>query len=527
VKKILLTLCAVLVAIGFSTIAYSAEVLVSGAESSSYAVMRPDFETMVRWKQAYEKAPKAYIDEDVGAALTNARKAGRSSSLSLLNHLDYIPAQRNQGSCGNCWAWASTGVLEIAQSVQEIARNRNSLQFLNSCYTDFYPCQGGTIFDFAGWYGETGYSIPWSNSHASWQDGSASCGGGSSSCVSCNSIATSPNYRMNTIGAEQIATQDISQETAISNIKNVLNQNKAMYFGFYLTDDASWNAFYDFWGNHTEATLWTPDAYCGRTWVEGEGAGHAVLIVGYNDDDADTSKHYWIVLNSWGTTTGRRTGLFRMPIYMNYACSMDYYGGPYGTREFWTLNVTFPNCSYTVTSTSPVIYNFGGGTATVRIQASSTSCPAPTVTPNGAWLTASGLTWRNGRGTVKIKAAANTSSLERAADVSINGTPLPTNQKAKPCTFGAFVPPRATVTKAGENGKTFSIVTNPSDCAWTATADAAAPWLQVTSGAGISGGQVTYNVPANPGRTRTGRINVIMDLRTTMKKVFNVTQTNR
>ena len=35
-----------------------------------------------------------------------------------------------------------------------------------------------------------------------------------------------------------------------------------------------------------------------------DGSGHAVVIVGYDETDADNP--YWIVLNSWGTAEGKR-----------------------------------------------------------------------------------------------------------------------------------------------------------------------------------------------------------------------------
>jgi hypothetical protein len=96
--------------------------------------------------------------------------------------------------------------------------------------------------------------------------------------------------------------------------------------------------------NHGESTLWYPDPYCGQTWVEGGGGGHAVLIVGYNDDDPNPSNHYWIVVNSWGTGNGNRpNGIYRVPMYINYGCT--YYdpgdNKNYWSNQFMTLDVTY------------------------------------------------------------------------------------------------------------------------------------------------------------------------------------------
>jgi hypothetical protein len=77
----------------------------SGNEKEPCTIMQPDRETLQRWIKDYESAPRAYIDEEL--ALTIPLKGSHS----LLSHLQYIPAERNQGSCGNCWAWAGTGVI--------------------------------------------------------------------------------------------------------------------------------------------------------------------------------------------------------------------------------------------------------------------------------------------------------------------------------------------------------------------------------------------------------------------------------
>jgi hypothetical protein len=46
----------------------------------------------------------------------------------------------------------------------------------------------------------------------------------------------------------------------------------------------------------------TQSAFNLITQANGEGGG--MQLPGYNDDDADPNNHYWIVLNSWGTSSG-------------------------------------------------------------------------------------------------------------------------------------------------------------------------------------------------------------------------------
>ena len=143
-----------------------------------------------------------------------------------------------------------------------------------------------------------------------------------------------------------------------------------------MADNADWNGFFSFWSYQSETAIWDPDVYCGHTWVNGQGGGHAVVIVGYNDDDADPANHYWIVLNSWGTTAGRLNGLFRMKMHMNYNCVMHQSGyADWYSRQFQTLNVTFntsARAEITGTWSSGIwYYNVGNSTWTKMYSSSS------------------------------------------------------------------------------------------------------------------------------------------------------------
>jgi C1A family cysteine protease len=256
--------------------------------------------------------------------------------MSLLNRIRYIPSERNQGNCGNCWVWPSTGIMEIALNVQNGIEDRLSIQLLNSCKTDKFACCGGSIYEFATWYTGKRFAVPWANTNGFFQDGVRECDD-NAPAVSCGAISTVMNYPITSIQAVTIATQGVGQATAIANIKNILYQNKGVYFSFALATQSHWNTFYDFWNHQPESALWNPDPYCGYTWVPNEGGSHAVLIVGYDDNN-------WIALNSWGTANGvRPNGLFRIPIYMNYDCT--YYDSTqrkyYYSRGFSTLNVAF------------------------------------------------------------------------------------------------------------------------------------------------------------------------------------------
>jgi hypothetical protein len=312
------------VVLGFVLVLISVFNAYPGQGTYTNTIMHPDRETRQRWIQAYKNAPKARIDRVLNF------KTLPGGSLSLLSHLKYTPSERDQASCGNCWAWAGTGVMGIALDVQDNILDRLSVQFISSCNTAKSCCEGGWLSDLAGFYTSKGYTIPWSNTNASWQNGDGNCN------VNCASIATSPKYDITSIEAQTIETQTVSQAQAISNIKNVLNQNKAVWFAFFMGTSSDWNSFYSFWNIQSESVLWNFDDTCGKPYEPIHAGGHAVLCVGYNDDDPNNS--YWIMLNSWGTTPGRPNGLFRVDMDMDYGCADNL--GNYNL--YWqTLDVAF------------------------------------------------------------------------------------------------------------------------------------------------------------------------------------------
>ena len=261
----------------------------------------------------------------------------------LLPLLSYDPTQRDQGySCGSCWVWAGTGCLEVALNAQRSIKDRLSIQYFNSTYSGpwGWACCGGNASEFASHYNNTlKKAIPWSNTNAAYVDGSRTCYG--STAMPAGSISTTPNYPISSVTAYRIATYStdgVTQATAIQNIKNVLDQNKAIYFGFTLANDADWDQFFDFWNYQPESYLWSYGYSHGDPYISGQTAGHAVLCVGYDDTPEGADNDYWVMLNSWGTTAGRPNGLFRVPMYYNYDSSISGYG--YSTR-WWTIEPTF------------------------------------------------------------------------------------------------------------------------------------------------------------------------------------------
>ncbi|PKL59282.1 MAG: hypothetical protein CVV33_08640, partial [Methanomicrobiales archaeon HGW-Methanomicrobiales-4] len=333
-------------------------VLDSSTPSKTFPIMRPDDLTIRKWQDRYERAPRARIDERyhhrvhprVAAQTDNA---GNVSSTNLLDLLTYSPSE-SQGSCGDCWAWAGTRVMGVDLNTQQAKAVNLSVQFTNSCYGE-NSCCGGWLSDIVDFYNSTLMTIPTSNTNAAFQDGTFSCSASTISSVSCSSISTSTNYPIASMAAETVTTTGVAQAMAISNIKNILNQGKAIWFAFYLPNKTAWNNFYNFWNNQSESALWNPDTYCGQSWSSSSGGGHAVTLVGYDDSDADTANHYWILVNSWGTTATRPNGVFRVRMYVNYGCTFSRLSAY--ALGFQTLNIAWEG-SASGDTTAPTVTAF-------------------------------------------------------------------------------------------------------------------------------------------------------------------------
>lgn len=294
------------------------------ADASRYGMMRmtdSDERELSAWMQGLDlyQAPAAYTP--VGG------------SLSLLDHLHYDPVLRDQSPTGTCWIWASTAMMSIYFDQQfngdPALENGLSVQFLasNAWMVGSNLNAGGHLGKTKAFYDMIGYAIPSSNGGAAW-DTTFAVGEVRPSLIESGkpwSPSGSMSFPISSIALSQVKTWGIdgaSQAEAIINLKSVLDSGRPVGLLYFLPTTADWDRFDDFWANQPADAIIDMDYAKGHEWDKG-GCGHWVVLVGYNDEDPDPTKHYWIILNTHGTVDGRRPeATFRLAMQMDYSAQI-------------------------------------------------------------------------------------------------------------------------------------------------------------------------------------------------------------
>lgn len=219
-------------------------------------------EDSIAQKVMYDK----YIAEDIGKKLNKTE--------SIPDWANFMNAPENQGTCGGCWAFASTGVIEGA--LQHLHGTNIGLD-LDESYLINNTCDG--------------------------------CDGGTAACAfsyvrnnkipSEQNINSFPNYDN---AYYNIISYNLAEPTSITSIKSALN-NSPVY--------ASMDVYEDF------------SFYQGGIYKHVSGSlrgSHAVVILGYNDNE-----RYWICKNSWGQDWGESINEHRGYFRIAYGeCGIDY-----------------------------------------------------------------------------------------------------------------------------------------------------------------------------------------------------------
>eukprot|EP00656_Telonema_subtile_P047207 TRINITY_DN5408_c0_g1_i3.p1 TRINITY_DN5408_c0_g1~~TRINITY_DN5408_c0_g1_i3.p1 ORF type:complete len:377 (+),score=110.03 TRINITY_DN5408_c0_g1_i3:180-1310(+) len=181
-----------------------------------------------------------------------------------------VTAVKNQGSCGSCWSFSTTGAVEGANYIQNGELVSLSEQQLVDCAGSYgnQGCNGGLMddgFQYVEAYGlETESSYPYTAA-----DGTCS----SSKQSAANGIAAGV-----VTGFKDVTANSESQLEAAVALGPVSVAIEADQSGFQFYDSGVFSGT------------------CGTS------LDHGVLVVGYGTDSGSA---YWKVKNSWGSTWGQ------------------------------------------------------------------------------------------------------------------------------------------------------------------------------------------------------------------------------
>jgi uncharacterized protein (TIGR03437 family) len=164
-----------------------------------------------------------------------------------------------------------------------------------------------------------------------------------------------------------------------------------------------------------------------------------------------------------------------------------------------TFTVTQPGpCTFALSPTSQN-FPYTGGTGSITVTASASSCAWSVVNSNSSWITINSGASGTGSGLITFTAAANPNTTGLSATLTIGGSQIfSVSEDPAPVQTCVYTLSTYSVT-ASANGAsgTINVTASAPNCSWTATPNVS--WISITSAPGATGsGSVTWAVPANP-----------------------------
>ena len=183
------------------------------------------------------------------------------------NHSGFLSEVKNQGSCGSCWAFSTTGALETFMRIHNYSVERLSEQELVDCSLENHGCNGGLMhlaYDYVinkeGLYHESDYPY-----YAKDQN-----------CTQLNVSKAHGSAIIRYARTIPKSLLDLKVSVKKNPVAIALDANN-LFFRFY-----------------KKGVIDVPRNMSREL-------NHAVLLVGYDYDDDGM---YWIIQNSWGKEWG-------------------------------------------------------------------------------------------------------------------------------------------------------------------------------------------------------------------------------
>ena len=230
-----------------------------------------------------------------------------------------VTAIKDQGTCGSCYSFASTGALEGAYEIAGYTLTSFSEEMIVQCADDgvnLLGCDGGNADSVFGWIESHGLASESAYPYTSSQTATYSYAG------ACDTAKESSPV------VELTGFQDVTANDEIALKAAVAQQPVAVAI------DASGNDFQSYASGVYDSTTCTTQT------------DHAVLIVGYGTDP--TGGDYWKVKNSWGTSWGE-AGYIRMKRGVNMCGIATEASYPTGVGPY---SPSPPSSSYTYSGCS-------------------------------------------------------------------------------------------------------------------------------------------------------------------------------
>ena len=176
---------------------------------------------------------------------------------------------QDQGSCGSCWSFASTAVLESVNAIKHGNLPKLSEQQLVDCDKTNSGCNGGNLVLAAAWLKNNGLTYEANYPYV----------GVDQTCKTTDWVVQLSNYQVVT-GGEEVMRQKLYENGPLV---IAINANPVQFYT----------------GGVLDPEVCNPNAL-----------NHAVVAVGYDVTGNDGTK-WWKIRNSWSKSWGEN-GYFRM-----------------------------------------------------------------------------------------------------------------------------------------------------------------------------------------------------------------------